>query len=409
MQKLGIDRTSSAKPVRKVAGGWGFIPHSLMLGALLAAVASGGGCSKRGEAKITGSSSAPPVSLQCFWLPGNTYRLHLEMTQITDLERPEPNESSQHFVGYDQDYLIKVTEGNRAGTVNLDMQILALGMERANAGKKALSFDSEQGGETMDELGYIPVLKRLIGGHVRFQVSSNGTVLRVEGVSEWLERAMRSTNVSAMTSVMLEDPLDPGINPPPAVRVIRQGGRTITTSSSSSSSSGVGGKVGSTLRSFFSQDHFKQMVELPFLPPTPVRIGDVWSARGDTPISTRGRFRYEASCKFEGWQMHSGTNCARIGVEGTLGGSNLPPGAKPPAKPKNLHATVWVNTELQFPATLVIDKSTWAPPDSSTRLAGTNRVTSTQPQKVIQQRVATTLLWAGPSTNLPPAGDPLGK
>src|SRR5437868_9036771 len=161
MQTLRIDRRE--EPVRVARHGrrfWAVAGGAL--GALL--LVGGAGCSRNGEAKITGSRSADPVALQCFWQAGNTYRVRLEMTQIIDLERPEPNESSQHLVAYEQESLIRVTDGNRVGTLNLDMEIVSLGMERANAGKKALTFDSEQGGETLDEQGFIPVLKKLVGG-----------------------------------------------------------------------------------------------------------------------------------------------------------------------------------------------------------------------------------------------------
>ncbi|MEY2407709.1 MAG: hypothetical protein QOF48_379, partial [Verrucomicrobiota bacterium] len=286
------------------------------------------------------------------------------------------------------------TQGSRNGALNLDMEILAIGMERANAGKKALSYDSEQGGETLDELGYIPVLKKLVGGHLRFQVSSNGNVLRADGISEWLDRAVRTTNAVVMTPPGAIDIADPaGAAAPPPVRIIRQKGRT---NSSVSISSG-GGKVGSTLRSFFTQDLFKQMLEFPFIPPHPVRVGDMWSAGGETYISTRGRFHYEATGKFEGWQLHLGTNCARVNVEGNLSGGNAPAvAAKPGNKAKNLRVSMWINTELQFPAAMIWEKKTWAP-DTTTRVTGTNRPVASASLKVVNQRVATTLLSAGPT------------
>jgi hypothetical protein len=385
---------------------------------------AGAGCSRSGEAKITGSSSAAPVSLQCYWQAGNTYRVRLEMTQIIDLERPEPNESSQHLVAYEQESLIRVTDGNRSGTLNLDMEIVALGMERANAGKKALAFDSEQGGETIDELGFIPVLKKLVGGHLRFQVSSNGNVLRADGISEWLDRALRTTNAVALAVTApaeeltvtdtgavptgIPPPGNPppgasGVNPPANVRVIRQKGRTTTTTTGGVTT--TGGKVGSTLRSFFTQDQFKQMLEFPFLPPGPVRVGETWVAHGDTSVSTRGRYPYDASCKFDGWQMHSGTNCARISVEGNVNGGGAGPDLKTSKKPKTLHANMWINTELQFPVKLIIEKQLGISADTTTRMNGTNRVVTPQPGRVVQQRVATTLLWAAPTSTAAAAAD----
>ncbi len=404
MRKMGKEESGTPRPVRDQAGRGGVLSAAALWGALLVGLVAGGGCSRGGEPKTTGSSSAAPVSLQCVWQAGYTYRLRLEMTQTTDLEKPEPDEGSQHLVAFEQECLIKVTEGARGGVLNLDMEILSLGMERANGGKKALSFDSEQGGETLDEMGYIPVLRKLIGGRLRFQVSSNGNVLRADGVSPWLERALRNTNTVAANRSLPEDPAgaDPASTPPAPLKVVRLGGRNLT--NAIVSMSGGGSKVGSTLRSLFTQDHFKQMLEFPFLPPNPVRIGDLWSARGETPITTRGRFRYDATCKFEGWQMHLGTNCARVAVEGNLNGTNTTR-ARPAGKAKTLRATLWIDTGLQFPVTMIVDKQTWAPPDTSSRLAGTNRVVTLLPLKIVHQRVATTLLSAAPSETAPAAGE----
>src|SRR5206468_373091 len=150
MRKLGKIGSGTEPPVRERAGRGVVVSAVALCGALLAGLVAGAGCSRSGEAKITGSSAAPPVSLQCYWQPGYTYRVRLELTQTTDLERPEPNESTQHLVTFEQECLIKATDGSRAGVLNLEMEILSLGMERANGGKKALSFESAQGGETLD-------------------------------------------------------------------------------------------------------------------------------------------------------------------------------------------------------------------------------------------------------------------
>jgi len=364
-----------------------------------------GGCSRSTEAKITGSSSAPPIPIQCAWLPGHTYHLRLEMTQITDSQKPEPNERNQHRVTFDQECLVKVTEGARSGLLNLDMEILALGMERGKGGQKTLSFDSDQGGETMDEQGYIPVLKKMIGGRLRFQVSSNGNVLRAEGISEWVERALRAAAAEAKGKAAAFVPVDSTEEaPPPSPTVrttIRNADGSVVTTSRVSSSSTSGGTVGSTLRKFFTQDHFRQMLEFPFLPPNPVRVGDRWPTQGDTPITTRGRFRYDASGHFAGYQMHRGTNCIRVEVEGSLA-KGVAVGPKQAAKEKTLRATLWIDRELQFPVTAMLFKETLVP-DSSTRTVGTNQVVTTLPAKVVQQHVATMLLSAKPTDKEAPA------
>ena len=39
------------------------------------------------------------------------------------------------------------------------------------------------------------------------------------------------------------------------------------------------------------------MIEFSFVPPNPVRVGEEWKARGDTPITGRGRFTREQICE----------------------------------------------------------------------------------------------------------------
>ena len=53
-----------------------------------------------------------------------------------------------------------------------------MAMERSKGGQVALSFDSDQGGETADDHGYIPVLSNLVSGRLHFLLSPEGRMLR---------------------------------------------------------------------------------------------------------------------------------------------------------------------------------------------------------------------------------------
>jgi len=61
-----------------------------------------------------------------------------------------------------------------------------------------------------------------------------------------------------------------------------------------------------------------------------------------------------------------------------------------------LDGTVWVNTDLSFPAATVLDKESVFPGDTNTRLVGTNSVTTTNGPKYMRQHVIITLLKATP-------------
>src|SRR5713226_195320 len=149
------------------------------------------GCSKgKKEPKITGRHSDPPISLHCAWKPGYRYHLRLEVDTLTDNTATDPQETEAHRVTFAQECVVTATNSGRRDRVGLDMQILSLAMERAKGTQVAMSFDSEQGGETADELGYIPVLQNMVGGHLRFLISPDGKMLRAEGLPEWLSRAL---------------------------------------------------------------------------------------------------------------------------------------------------------------------------------------------------------------------------
>ncbi len=373
--------------------------HRSLLLLLPVALALVAGCSKTSEPKITGSSSAPPVALSCSWQPGFTYHLRFEISQSTDLEVPEPNHASEHLVIYEQESLVKVTAGSR-GLLALDMEILSVAMERAKGGQRVLSFDSSHDAEWIDENGYIPVMKKLIGGHLKFQVASNGAVLRADGITPWLDAALRARAAEIAASDAASG--RPSTAQPTVLKTIRTPNGVITTNVPASVRAGP---VSSTLRSFFTQDLFKQMIEFHFLPSREVRIGDRWNTAGDTFTSTKSRPRYEATTKFEGWQMHRGTNCARLAVDGRLAAAYQPPGRKLGPQDNFLKGTLWIDRDLQFPIGLSLETQLCIAPATNNLPSGTNRPAVLPPARIIRQHTTTRLLSVK-SANTPSAPAP---
>lgn len=402
--------------------------------AVLAGLAAGlflsAGCGKRGEPKITGSRSAAPVSLACAWQPGYVYHLRLDTEIVTETEEADARNSDRHRVTYGQECLVRVTNSARGGALELEFEFTALEMERAKNEGVTLSFNSEQGGETVDDIGYVPVLKKMVGGRLRFSVSPAGKVVKFDGIPEWLNNALgakstpRSTaSTRVKTLLQLNPPASPG-NPPPvealsedvATRRVElapgplptnapgvpagSAGRKVAAFPAipSRSPSGSADTVARTLRGFFNPELFRTLLEFRFLPAAPVRIGDEWKEQGDTPITGRSsRVKYDAQCTFTGWQQRGGTNCARIDA---LGKSAVP---TPPGKSSRksswksgLDGTVWVNTDLSFPVATVLDKQTVLPGDTNTRMVGTNSVTTTTGPKYVREHVTITLLKATP-------------
>lgn len=376
------------------------------------------GCSRQGEAKITGRHADPAANLACAWKPGYSYLVRLELDQITDNEVPDPLGTTQHRVTFAQDCLLRVTNTATADRVGVDLEIISLEMDRAKGGQVALSFNSEQGGETLDDLGYIPVLQRMIGGHLRFLLSADGKIIRTEGLTEWIDQAggfapapARAAPIASVAPVStnLIDPnalltlltnAPPTNAPPKLARQMVRAANAASNALNSASARANRGTVVSTLQKFFTSDHFKQILEFEFLPAQPVRVTAQWKTGGETPISSRNRQRYEADCVFAGWQTHGGGNCARINAQGKLGTrSTSTTNAQPSAIGRErgtLTGIVWVNPLLLVPTERFLEKKTLVSSDSSTtRLDGTN-VVRVSGYKSVHQTVDIRLLKVTP-------------
>ena len=362
------------------------------------------GCSKRNsEPRITGRPSAAPVSLRCAWTPGYRYHLRVEMEVLTEPGVPDPNEAGQHRVTFAQECLVTATNTAKGGNVGLDLEILALAMERAKGASVALTFDSEQGGEASDDYGYIPVMTNLIGGHLQFLVSADGKMLRATGINEWLARAMSDAPASVRTPTPRMVANRPPPNPPPddpalatnaIARVIRQVTRP---GASGGAPAGKGrSTVANTLRNLFTQDQFRQLIEFHFIPSAPVRVHEEWKAQGEILISGHGRFHYNAAPRFAGWQQHGQTNCARIDAHGKLAAPGTSTSTNAPPKPDTLKGSVWINQELAFPVTTMLDLEMPRPDNPAASKQGTNNVPAKNLPKSVHEHVAISLLEVGP-------------
>lgn len=369
---------------------------------------AGSGCSKKG-APITGSASAPPVSLQCAWQPGYTYQVRFEMDTTTDIEPPDPTGNNLHRVTFHQVCLINVTNA-ASNMLRLDLEVVSLGMERSKANLVSTGFDSEQGGETFDDSGFVPVLRRLVGGKMRFLLAADGRVMKTDGLSEWLERALGSQAntprvkrvVSSLPTRILTTTTNADGSITTNITVTAAAAPAAPASAAAASTPAVRSAVASALRNFFTQDLFKQLLEFQFLPTVPVRVGDHWQVQGDTPFSIRGRPRYTADVKFVGWQNHLGTNCARLDVDGTIAQR----ASRTAKRDGTLDATIWIDTGSRFPLASVLSKEAAFPSNSTSRNPDTNEVANAAAPKRMRQQVTIQLLSMQPTAEIPPATAP---
>ena len=58
----------------------------------------------------------------------------------------------------------------------------------------------------------------------------------------------------------------------------------------------------------------------------------------------------------------------------------------------SITGTLWIDTNLAFPAATVLDKQITLPEQTNTRRQGTNNIVTKTPPKIVQQNVVITLL-----------------
>ena len=191
-------------------------------------------------------------------------------------------------------------------------------------------------------------------------------------------------------------PSDPNTPPP---NIIQKAIRALTAPPPRGPSNNRSGPAASAIRKFFSADLFRQMIEFSFVPPNPVRVGEEWKARGDTPITGRGRFTYDATGKFDGWQQHGQTNCARISIRGNVHSQSGSPPASGATK-ETLKGTLWVEPHLSFPITSTFDSQISLTNQTTVRRIGTNSVPIKVPPKLVRQNVTLTLVDVTPLQEL---------
>jgi hypothetical protein len=327
------------------------------------------------------------------------------MEQVMDTEPPHRLADTSHRVSFEQVCRIVATN-TPGGQIRLDLEVVSLGMERSKSGQVATGFDSEQGGEVFDDHGYVPVLRRLVGGKMRFLVSPEGRVLKADGVSEWVERALGpggraasvrrllSTNAVRTLTVVTNADGTTRTNVETSVRLAaRPGSAEAAGAGAPAAAPAVRSSVASAVRTFFTVDLFKQFLEFSFLPSAAVRPGERWTVQGETPFVGRGKPRYNAGVTFTGWQRQRGTNCARLDFKGTIAQR----ASRSAKQDGTLHGSAWIDVEAQFPNAMVLFKDAAFPASANAKASDTNEVADAAAPKRIQQSVAFHLLSVRPT------------
>lgn len=333
-------------------------------------VVSVSGCKRSKEPAITGRASDPPVALRPNWKLNHRYVYHVDSIISTQVPRRNTKTFIRAEVSLGQDLAFTVTNVAPDGSRVLVMELLAAQMESGTEGTISASFDTDNAGVFVEGTPMAERLQKLKGFQLVFHMTPENTVKRIDGGKELGSRM--------------------------------GGGNSVR------------GVAGSVMSRFFNAQFYREVVEMNMLPNNPVKVGEKWtSTRSSTPGLMGTGSPLEITYTFKGWQIHDGTNCARIDFEGVfkpnartnqnlirqIASSVVPP----PTDEGTLIGRTWYEPDVGLPVETVIDqdiKSTSStvrrvktPPSSNTNVAVAD---------VEMEIVTTNLPPAPPASNAPP-------
>ncbi len=296
--------------------------------ALLCLAAGFSGC-KRGpkEAPITGKHTDAAVTMTATWQEGRRYIFRVDSTTSTQVPRKNTTQLIQTETSLAQDLAFTVTNVAPDGSRLLQMEILAVQMETGRDDGVTLSFDSMNQVMQVEDTPLIQRLRKLVGVKLEFRLSSENQVTRVDGVKDLNDRA----------------------------------------SSGSSAARGIAAQV---INRCLNQQFYRDIVEMNFLPKTPVKIGESWTVDRSANVGPQaGNAAAHFTYTFLGWQARLGTNCARLDFKGEFKppvvSTNDPPGRRGPKPPPSANieegaiiGRSWYSPELTLAVETAFTQST---------------------------------------------------
>lgn len=266
------------------------------LAALLAGCNKSNSTGRKAEEPVTGSKSDPPVEMKAEWKSGKRYTFHLDLVLNTEMpagRRGNPNAGPlrQMETALGQDYTITVTNTEPDGRRGLQLEIHALSMDIASGDTYVMNYDSENPGVGLSDTALTDQLQKMIGGKLRYQISADNKVMRMEGFQELMDRQSGANR----------------------------------TGRGQGAPAGLIGRI-------YSPQFFRQLVELTGLPPESVRIGDSWPVKREMTTGGMGNLMMDITSTFRGWQKHDNRNCALLEFRGAIAPKS---DATPPANSTN--------------------------------------------------------------------------
>jgi hypothetical protein len=287
----------------------------LLISLTLALGLSGVGCNKAGKLDQLSTFRPPsgPVELKLKWPVGERTVQSFDMKMNTETSMPNQPQPVKQDITMGQEYALTVLKEDASGGHEVEMEFLSARMAMMMGGKTMIEYDSTKKSSdkpkdprtAMTEESIAAMFQNLIGTKLQYFLDASNHVERIEGIDALVAK-------------------------------LGTGGQT---------------DVSASLKSIFSEEYFKKMIESSqTLPHQPVQPGDTWPMQMEIPLGSMGTMAMDQTVTFDKWEQHGKRMCARLEFQGTIKGQPgkelTPGGMSMSIKDGNLSGVSWFDPEL---------------------------------------------------------------
>ena len=252
--------------------------------------------------QITPVTTGGPVDMRIRWAAGKKYEVRMEIKQNSETQVPGQPQPIGSEVDIGEDLGYSARQELAGGGQQVEMQFAGETLEVTQGDRKILSFDSAQSPAQEADSPVAPMFRLLRGAHIEYFINTNGTVEKVEGLNELLNRTA-ATGKSPLQAVF--------------------------------------GQI-------FNEDSIKQYGALgEFLPNRTVNIGDTWSLKKDID-SPMGVVTLDMKLTFKNWEQHGDHQCAHVETTANISTKTISTasGAAIEIKKGKISGDLWYDPEL---------------------------------------------------------------
>lgn len=279
------------------------------------------GCSKSDNTPPSGVSGVTPdgrMEMQFRWIAGKQYFMRMDLSSTSEAVVPNQRTPIKQATRMAQDYTISVLKELPDGGKELQLEFTGTEMEVKMGESVVMSFDSAEDLRRNDGNPVAPMLRRTVGGRLKYVTDVDGRVALVEGVGEFVAHVMQGS--------------------PPMIQA--------------------------ALGNMYNEGYFKQLCDVARMAPSRgVKPGDSWLVNMQEEMGPLGTLVIKSKLKFKDWEQHGARKCARIESKGNLSSkpsSAVAASAAPMAmqiENGKMTATGWFDPELGMVVESVADQT----------------------------------------------------